>query len=77
MHPYISESLMSARVQDFHARAARRRQARQVRNAIKQAARARVAALPLAVVPRPRAGRQAERVPVTSDSREPADRRAA
>jgi hypothetical protein len=77
MHPYVSESLMSARVQDLHARAARRRQARQVRDAIKQAARARVASLPLAVVPRPRTARQAERMAVAGDSREPADRRAA
>jgi hypothetical protein len=77
MHPYISESLTSARVQDLHARAARRRQAREVRDAIKQAARARVAALPLVAVPRPRAGRPTERVPVASDSRETADRRAA
>jgi hypothetical protein len=77
MHPYISQGLMSARVQDLHARAARRRQAREVRDAIKQAARSRVATLPLAVVPRPRSRQLAERVPAGSDSRDSAGRRAA
>jgi hypothetical protein len=72
MHPYITQNLMTARVQDMHARAAARQRARQVRDAIRRAGRGRVTTSSPASGLGPSAEQITEDAPSVSDSCEPA-----